>query len=202
MAISLLFAGDVREALVAFESAYADAVAFDRDRMATAAAGSIALMHSLTGDFVAARSWLRRQPASLRGELGGSGDFEGGSGDAATFMGVLAAANLAIDELNVEQARAWLAKDPGDEVAPEQWALRLGVASRLEVLSGGPLAQSLRNRAAVRAAPPTSPRVGCTGGRSASPTSASASRCAMCAEPVMRSRLSTPATASSTVKRY
>ncbi|PPG31733.1 hypothetical protein C5B97_04695 [Pseudoclavibacter sp. RFBB5] len=152
-ATSLLFAGDIRAALTEFESAYDDAVAFDSDRMATAAAGSIALVHSLTGDFVLARSWLRRQPTALNGGLGGPGGGDGGPGDAVTVMGVLAAANIAIDELNVEEARAWLAKDPGDEVAPEQWALRLGVASRLEVLRGDPLAQSLRNRAAIRARP-------------------------------------------------
>lgn len=156
-ATSLLFAGDVREALAEFESAYGDAVEFDSDRMATAAAGSIALIHSVTGDLVSARSWLKRQPTALSGGpdragIGAPG-FEGGSADAATVMGVLAAANLAIDELKVDEARAWLARDPGDEVAPEQWALRLGVASRLEVLSGDPLAQSLRNRAAVLARP-------------------------------------------------
>ncbi|WP_271985755.1 helix-turn-helix transcriptional regulator [Pseudoclavibacter terrae] len=152
-ATSLLFAGDIRAALTEFEAAYADAVAFDSDRMATAAAGSIALIHSLTGDLVLARSWLRRQPTALNGGFEGPGEFDGGPGDAVTVMGALAAANIAIDELHVEEARAWLAKDPGDEVAPEQWALRLGVASRLEVLSGDPLAQSLRNRAAVRARP-------------------------------------------------
>ncbi|MBB2958482.1 hypothetical protein FHX72_002628 [Pseudoclavibacter helvolus] len=156
-ATSLLFAGDVREALAEFESAYGDAVEFDSDRMATAAAGSIALIHSVTGDLVSARSWLKRQPTALSGGpdragIGAPG-FEGGSADAATVMGVLAAANLAIDELKVDEARAWLARDPGDEVAPEQWALRLGVAPRLEVLSGDPLAQSLRNRAAVLARP-------------------------------------------------
>lgn len=170
-ATSLLFAGDIREALLEFEAAYNDAVAFDSDRMATAAAGSIALIHSVTGDLVLARSWLRRQPVSVGGgfdrpgkfdgkrefdrpgEFDGAGEFDGGRGDAAAVMGTLAAANIAIDELQVEEARAWIARVPDDEAAPEQWALRLGVASRFEVLSGDPLAQSLRTRAAVRARP-------------------------------------------------
>ena len=108
-ATSLLFAGDVREALAEFESACGDAVEFDSDRMATAAAGSIALIHSVTGDLVSARSWLKRQPTALSGGpdragIGAPG-CEGGSADAATVMGVLAAANLAIDELKVDEAR-------------------------------------------------------------------------------------------------
>ncbi|PPF43618.1 hypothetical protein C5B85_13055 [Pseudoclavibacter sp. AY1F1] len=156
-ATSLLFAGEVRAALAEFESAYGDAVEFDSERMATAAAGSIALIHSITGDLASARSWLKRQPTALSGRPDrvavGAPGFDGGPADAATVMGVLAAANLAIDELKVDEARAWLVRDPGDEIAPEQWALRLGVASRLEVLSGDPLAQSLRNRAAVLARP-------------------------------------------------
>ncbi len=152
-ATSLLFAGDIRDALLEFESAYGDAVSFDSDRMATAAAGSLALIHSVTGDLAVARAWLSRQPASMQGGFGGPDEFEGGLGDPVTVMGVLAAANIAIDELDAEKARAWLARDPGDSFAPEQWALRLGVASRLEVLSGDPLAQSLRNRAAINARP-------------------------------------------------
>lgn len=149
-AISLLLAGATREAAVQFEATFDDAVTFDNPRTATEAAGSLAFIHSLNGDLQAARAWLARQPIDAEA-VGAAADV---AADQVTAMGALAAANIAIDELDEDAARAALAVDPGDEVAPEQWALRLYVLSRAEVFFGDAYAQLIRNRAAERARVP------------------------------------------------
>lgn len=149
-AISLLLAGATREAAVQFEATFDDAVTFDNPRTATEAAGSLAFIHSLNGDLQAARAWLARQP--IDAETGGAAADV--ATDQVTAMGALAAANIAIDELDEDAARAALTVDPGDELAPEQWALRLYVVSRAEVFFGDAYAQLIRNRAAERARVP------------------------------------------------
>ncbi|WP_371029203.1 response regulator transcription factor [Pseudoclavibacter sp. JSM 162008] len=149
-AISLLLAGATREAAVQFEATFDDAVTFDNSRTATEAAGSLAFIHSVNGDLQAARAWLARQPLDVRGVAA----VAHAHADQVTAMGALAAANIAIDELDEDAARAALVADPGDEFAPEQWALRLYVVSRAEVLFGDAYAQLIRNRAAAQARVP------------------------------------------------
>jgi len=132
-AITLELAGDLVAANRMYEEAFDESLAVRNVRIATKAAGSIALNYALAGARSMAEQWLDREP---RVDLISGGAGEHDEIDTVRTTGGLARALLAANDLRFDEATSALNAAPSGDVDRETWALRLYVESVLARASG------------------------------------------------------------------
>jgi ATP/maltotriose-dependent transcriptional regulator MalT len=129
--ISFEFAGHASRALATFEATYDDALQRGNPRMAVDAAGNSALILAISGSSASAVAWLDRMP-----------DFTDAaqSSQPVHTAGDMARAIMALDRLDVDEARMLSATRFNETRSPEQWAIRESILARIAALSGDALA--------------------------------------------------------------
>lgn len=143
--LSFEFAGHAARALKVFEATYDDALQRGNLRMAVDAAGNSALVIAVSGSTASATSWLDRMPAFADAD---------NSPQAVHTAGNMARAVVALNGLDLDEARAISAARFDIARSPEQWAIREWILARIAELSGDALAglASLRGVLAAKSA--------------------------------------------------
>jgi ATP/maltotriose-dependent transcriptional regulator MalT len=143
--ISFELAGRASSALAAFEATYDDSLRGGNARMAVDAAGNSALILATGGSSASAIGWLNRMPAFTDDER---------SPQAVHTAGNMARAVIALDRLEVDEARAISESRFNETRSPEQWAIRESILARIAALSGDPLARLASLRGVLAATSP------------------------------------------------
>jgi ATP/maltotriose-dependent transcriptional regulator MalT len=125
------FAGHAARALKVFETTYDDALQRGNLRMAVDAAGNSALVIAVSGSTESAATWLDRMPAFTDAE---------NSPQAVHTAGNMARAILALNRLDVAEARTISVARFDIARSPEQWAIREWILARIAELAGDALA--------------------------------------------------------------
>ena len=132
-AITLELAGELVDANRMYERTFDEALAVSNRRIATKAAGTLALNYALAGARLEAEKWLHREPAP---DSTADDSTNPVSVDTVRTTGGLARALLAANDLRFDDASEALGDAPSAEIDRETWALRLYVESVLARASG------------------------------------------------------------------
>jgi ATP/maltotriose-dependent transcriptional regulator MalT len=145
-AISFELAGQGRRAREAFEATFDEALERGNPRIAVDAAGNLALIAAFAGLNASASGWLARMPHFMDDEA---------SPQPVRTTGSLAEAIIALDKLDIDEARTITTTRVDGARSPEQWAIRESILGQLSAVAGDARARLATLRSVLAATDPS-----------------------------------------------